>query len=120
MNYLILAVEDDDAFATRTDPDRAAEYWAAWTAYSQALGAGGVLVHGAGLEPPATATTITVRGEDRLVQDGPFVDAKEQLGGYFLIDVPDLDTALDWAARCPAAAYGRVEVRPALPPPPAG
>jgi hypothetical protein len=119
MQYVILAVEGDKAFATRNDPALAPEYWSSWTAYSQALGASGVMVHGAGLEPPATATTVHVRDGERLVQDGPFADAKEQLGGYFLIDVPDLDAALDWAARCPSAAYGSVEVRPALPPPPA-
>lgn len=58
---------------------------------------------------------MRLQGGQRQVQDGPYADTKEQLGGYILIDVPDLDTALDWAARCPAAAYGAVEVRPILP-----
>lgn len=118
MQYVILTAEDETAFATRNDPELAPDYWASWTAYSQAIGDAGVMVHGAGLEPPTAATTVQVRDGERLVQDGPFADAKEQLGGYFLIDVPDLDAALDWAARCPAATYGKVEVRPALPPPP--
>jgi hypothetical protein len=64
------------------------------------------------------ATTVRLRGGQRQVQDGPFADTKELLGGLFLIDVPDLDAALVWAARCPAAATGSVEVRPQLPPPP--
>jgi hypothetical protein len=59
-------------------------------------------------------TTLRQRDGKRQVQDGPYADTKEQLGGFYEIDVPDLDTALDWAARCPAAATGAVEVRPNL------
>jgi hypothetical protein len=61
---------------------------------------------------------VRMRDGRRQVQDGPHPDTKEQLGGYFVIDVPDLDAALDWAARSPASAYGSTEVRPVLPPPP--
>lgn len=117
MQYLIMAVEDEDAFRARDDPDRAADYWAAWTAYSQSLTASGQLVGAAGLEPPETATTVRLRAGRRLLQDGPFADSKEQLAGYFVIEVDDLDQALDWAERCPAASYASVEVRPVLPPP---
>ena len=63
-----------------------------------------------------TATTVRIRDGKRLVQDGPFADTKEQLGGYFVIEVPDLDAALEWAARAPSAACASVEVRPVLPP----
>jgi hypothetical protein len=59
-----------------------------------------------------TGTTLRVRGDKRQVQDGPFADTKEQLGGYFVIEVPDLDSALEWAARAPCASTGGVEVRP--------
>ena len=69
----------------------------------------------AGLEPPAAATSLRQRDGGRLVQDGPFADTKEQLGGFFIIDVPDLDAALEWAARYPAGPAGGVEVRPNLP-----
>jgi hypothetical protein len=69
---------------------------------------------GKGLEPPSTGTTVRLRDGERIVQDGPYADTKEQLGGFFVIDVPDLDAALDWAARCPAATDGVVEVRPVL------
>jgi hypothetical protein len=64
------------------------------------------------------ATTIRLAGGKRQVQDGPFADTKEMLGGLFMIEVPDLDAALQWAARCPAADGGSVEVRPMMPPPP--
>ncbi len=84
----------------------------------QAINQAGVVVYGAGLMPPGTATTVRVSGGERQVQDGPFADSKEMLGGIFVIDVPDLDTALEWAARSPAASAGCVEVRPLLPPMP--
>jgi len=64
------------------------------------------------LHPVATATSIRLRDGKRLITDGPYAETREQLGGYFLIDVPDLDAALSWAARCPGAAHGIVEVRP--------
>jgi hypothetical protein len=114
MRYLIMALEDDRAFAGRTDPERADAYWTSWTAYIGALQRSGILVDAAGLEGPAAATTVRVRDGRTLVQDGPFADSKEHLGGYFVVDVPDLDDALRWAARCPSAAYASVEVRPLL------
>ena len=69
---------------------------------------------GNGLQPPDTATTVRLRDGKRHVQDGPYADSKEQLGGYFILDVPGLDVALDWAARCPAAPDGSVEIRPVM------
>jgi hypothetical protein len=72
------------------------------------------MVGGAGLQPPPLATTVRLREGKRQVQDGPFADTKEQLGGYYVIEVPGLDQALDWAARCPSVSSGSVEVRPNL------
>jgi len=72
------------------------------------------MVGGSALQPPAVATTVRQRDGKRQVQDGPYAETKEQLGGYYEIEVADLDTALDWAARCPAATTGVVEVRPNL------
>lgn len=118
MKYAILVYETPAELAAREDPTRVAGYWAAYTAYSQALGQAGVAAGGAGLQPPAAATTLRLRDGHRQVQDGPFADTKELLGGLFIVDVPDLDAALEWAARCPAAASGSVEIRPLLPPPP--
>lgn len=118
MQYTILIYETEDDFAARQDPERNTTYWAAYTAYSQAMVEAGVFVGGAGLLPPTTATRLRVRGTERIIQDGPYADTKEQLGGFYVIEVPNLDRALEWAARCPAAATGTVEVRPKLPPPP--
>lgn len=117
MEYMILAYEDPDAFARRDDPDRTEAYWSSWTGYLAALRDSGLLTSAGGLTPPGTATTVRVRDGRRLVQDGPFADSKEQLGGYFVIDVDNLDEALRWAVRCPSAGYAAVEVRPLLPPP---
>jgi hypothetical protein len=86
----------------------------AFAAYTQALAEAGVLIAATGLQPTRTATTIRIQDEQRTVQDGPFADTKEQLGGIYIIDVPDLDTALDWAARNPAASLAGVEVRPII------
>ena len=120
MEFLLLALEDEDAFAAREDPARTAEYWSSWQGYLQALTASGVLRSAGGLTPPAAATTLRLREGRRLVQDGPYAETKEQLGGYFVLDVPDVETALEWAARCPSAAYASVEVRPLLAGPPQG
>ena len=116
MQYLIMATETQDAFDARDDDERSSEYWAAWTEYIAALTDSGALVAAAGLQPPSAATTVRRRDGRRLVQDGPFADTKEQLGGYFLVELPDLDAALAWADRCPSAGYASVEVRPVLPP----
>lgn len=116
MQYAILANEDAADFAARIDPAEAEEYWASWAGYVAALRDSGIMSAAAGLQPPATATTLRLRGGTTEVQDGPFADVKEHLGGVFLIDVPDLDTAMAWAARCPAAVRGSVEVRPVIPP----
>lgn len=118
MQYAILIHESESELAAREDPERATGYWAAYTAYSHALVEAGVMRGGAGLTPPAVATTVRVRDGKRQVQDGPYADTKERLGGFYLIEVPDLDKALAWAARCPASSTGSVEVRPTLPPPP--
>lgn len=115
MQYMIMAIESPEAFADRDDPARTEGYWGAWTGYLAALNASGILTEAAGLQPPSAGTTLRVREGRRLLQDGPFADTKEQLGGYFVIDVPDLDSALDWAQRCPSALDGSVEVRPLLP-----
>ncbi|MEA5597134.1 YciI family protein [Rivularia sp. UHCC 0363] len=84
----------------------------AFAAYAQALTEAGVMIAATGLQPSRTATTVRIQNGHRNVQDGPFADTKEQLGGFYVIDVPDLDTALEWAARNPAASLGGVEVRP--------
>jgi hypothetical protein len=112
MRYAIVVYESQAGLEARSDP----EYRGAYAAYVKALAEAGVLAAGAGLEPATTATTLRLQDGKRQVQDGPYADTKEELGGFFLIEVPDLDKALEWAARCPSLATGVVEVRPALPP----
>jgi hypothetical protein len=115
MQYMLMFYETAEQFARRGDPG-AADYWAGWMAYVKAVADSGIKRAGAGLQPPATATSLRLRGSKRQIQDGPFADSKEQLGGFFLIEVDNLDAALEWAARAPCAATGGVEVRPVLPP----
>jgi hypothetical protein len=113
MHYSLLFYQSPEDFAARTDPRKREVFWGAFLPYMKALRDAGVVVAGAGLQPPDSATTLRLQGDKRLVQDGPYSEAKEQLGGFFVIDVPDLDTALEWAARYPGKV---VEVRPNLPP----
>ncbi|MDX2213987.1 MAG: YciI family protein [Oculatellaceae cyanobacterium bins.114] len=114
MQYAILVYETETIVSNRTN-DQQEAYWGAYKAYSQALAEAGVITGGAALHDASTGTTVRLHDGQRKVQDGPFADTKEQLGGFFLIEVPDLDAALDWAARCPAASNCGVEVRPILP-----
>lgn len=118
MKFAILIYETPEDFAARTDPTKAGDYWAGYMAYGKVLAEGGVMGGGAGLQPPSTATSLRLEGGKRRVQDGPFADTKEQLGGFYLIDAADLDAALGWAAKCPGAASGTIEVRPLVPMPP--
>ena len=118
MQYLLLFTESAEDFAKRVDPEQAPAYWAAWAAYAGTVAQSGVMVSGNGLQPPETATTVRIRDGKRQVHDGPFAESKEMLAGYFLIDVPDLDAALEWAARAPSSSYASTEIRPVMPPPP--
>lgn len=111
MKYTMLIYETEADFAARASGERAA-YWGAWQAYHQALVQAGVIAGGHALQPPVTGTTVRVAAGQRQVQDGPYADTKEQLGGFIDVELPSLDAALDWAARCPAAATGAVEIRP--------
>jgi hypothetical protein len=82
-----------------------------WVTYTRAMKEAGVLVGAEQLTDTDSATSVRVRADDRLLTDGPFMETKEHLMGFYLVDVPNLDTALEWAARMPAAAFGTVEVR---------
>jgi hypothetical protein len=111
MQYMLMFYQPQSEFEQRGQAAGQA-YMSSWMAYVGAIRESGIAVNGHGLTPPMTGTTLRVRGDKRQVQDGPFADTKEQLGGYFVIEVPDLDTALEWAARAPCASTGGVEVRP--------
>jgi hypothetical protein len=110
MQYL-LALYADEAGWDRMTPEQQQQGAAAYMAYGEALKAAGALVNSNRLRPSGTATTVRTTDGKTQVLDGPFADTKEQLGGYYLIDVPDLDAALTWAKRCPGSQHGIVEVR---------
>jgi hypothetical protein len=110
MKYALLVHQSQEHFDHRDD--KAA--LAAGKAYGEALQAAGIFVAGAGLDSPRTATTVTVRDGKRQVHDGPYAETKEFLAGFGVIDVPDLDAALEWAARHPSAGLATIEVRPIL------
>jgi hypothetical protein len=106
MQYLLL-IHDDE---TQDNGDLMPEYMA----YSEALRESGALLGANQLQPSDTATTVRVRDGEHVVTDGPFAEAKEVLGGYYLIDVGSLDEALVWAGKIPSARYGSIEVRPVV------
>ena len=112
MKYALLVHDSQENLERLRDPALVK----AWAAYGEALQEAGVIAGGAGLQPPQTITMVSVRNGKRHVHDGPYSETKEFLGGFFIIDVPDLDSALEWAARSPAAGYLSVEVRPLRPP----
>ncbi len=114
MQYMMMLNETKEDFAERTDPERGPGYWASWKAFIGAMAQAGVIVNGDGLQGPELSTTVRVREGKRAVQDGPFADTKEQLAGYFVIEVADLDAALEWAAKAPCVHRGSVEVRPVM------
>lgn len=113
MHFSLLFYESPEDFSARKDEAKQQEYLAGWSHYVHALRDAGVVVSGFGLQAPESAATVQRREGAMFVQDGPFAETKEQLGGLFVIDVPDLDTALEWAARAPV---NTVEVRQNLPP----
>jgi len=112
MKFALLIYENEEQWAERDLPEKRDAYWGSWMAFGGAVA--DVNTGGAALLGPETATTVRVRDGHRQVQDGPFPEAKEQLGGFFLIDVEDLDAALAWAERCPNASGCAVEVRPVM------
>ena len=112
MLYALLIYEKPADFARRDPGVEADEYVGAWRKYYEALVEAGVYVGGNPLDGPETATMVRLRDSKRQIQDGPYASTKEQLGGFTLLELPSLDEALEWAARCPAASYGAVEIRP--------
>jgi hypothetical protein len=111
MQYLLMLYLDEGGWPKMT-PAEQQQGVAAYQSFAEALAKAGAMKDSGRLQPSSTATRVTNAGGKARVMDGPFADTKEQLGGYFLIDVPNLDDALKWAARCPAANHGVVEVRP--------
>jgi hypothetical protein len=111
MKYLLLLYAEEAGW-NQLSKAQQEQGVAAYAAYTEALKKAGVLAGSNRLQPVSAATTVRLANGKSQVLDGPYSEAKEQLGGYYLIDVPDLDQALSWAARCPGASHGVVEVRP--------
>jgi hypothetical protein len=111
MEYLLMIYLKEDAWAKMTQAEQE-QGMAAYLAFGEAMTKAGVLKGSNRLRPTSTATTVRVTDGKSLVLDGPYIESKEQLAGYYLIDAPDLDAAISWAAQCPAASHGIVEVRP--------
>ena len=113
MKYMLLLTSNPADEPGPTD-DSFGAYMGEWAAYSEALVEAGAMVSGEALHGAETASTVQVRDGKRIVTDGPFIESKEVIGGYYVIDVADLDAALEWAARIPNAHFGTVEVRPVM------
>lgn len=111
MKYILLIYGNEAARQSATEKQMS-EVMGAYIAYTKAMRDSGAFVAGDPLQPSTTATTVRLVDGRSKVLNGPYAETKEQLGGYYIIDVPDLDAALSWAARCPGAQTGALEVRP--------
>ncbi len=111
MQYLAMIYGPESRWDALSEDERSAVY-ARYTAFSDDAGKAGVLADGSELAATATATTVRIRNGETLVTDGPFVESKEALGGYFLLECDSIEDAVDWAARIPGAEDGAIEVRP--------
>ena len=107
MRYMMLIHHDEEALAKAPQQ----ELWSDYAAFNEALAKAGGQT-GERLQSSSAATTVRATGGKTAVMDGPYAETKEQLAGYFLLDVPDLDQAISWAARCPSSKYGAIEIRP--------
>ena len=113
MRYILMDYVNESGWPALTRAEQ--EHWlGAYRAYMEAMAKAGVLKSSSGLQPTASATTVRVANGKTQVLDGPYADSKEQLGGFHIIDVADLDAAISWAARSPTALHGIVEVRPVM------
>ena len=113
MQYLLLIYGDQTGWDSMSEEEQG-QIFQAYGSYTEELEKSGAMVGGNALQPTQTATTVRVRNDETLTTDGPFAETKEQLGGYYLVDVDSLDEALEWAAKIPGARHGSIEVRPVM------
>ena len=111
MKYLCL-IYQDESLAQKLPKAEFEKLYAEYAAFADEIKKSGRLIGNHGLQPTRTATTVRVRNGEVMTTDGPFAETKEQLGGFYLIDVKNLDEAVHWAGRCPTALTGSIEVRP--------
>ena len=114
MQYALMLYSNETGWTAMT-PEQQKQGMAAYHAFNAALQSAGAFVSTHRLQSSAIATTVRIANDKTHVLNGPFAESKEQVGGIYIIDAPDLDAALAWAARCPAAGHGVVEVRPLWP-----
>jgi hypothetical protein len=114
VQYMLMLYSEEAGWNRMTEVDQQRAV-ASYTAYTEALKKAGAWVASNRLHPTSSATTVRIADGKSQVLDGPYSDSKEQIGGFYLIDVPNLDAALSWAARCPGASHGTIEVRPLWP-----
>ena len=112
MSQYLMSVWHDDEYEVDFSGDDMQRVVAQVESFNQELQEAGVWVFAGGLDPASTASVARTAGEDVIVTDGPYAESKEQIGGFWVIDAPDRETALDWARRAAAACEGPVEVRP--------
>lgn len=113
MQYILL-IYANEAEAANVPPEVREAGMAEWFSYTKNMQDAGHYVAGDALDPTSKARSLRLRDGERVVTDGPFAETTEQLGGYYIVDVPDEATALEWAAKCPGAKYGTMEVRPLM------
>jgi len=111
MRYMLL-IYSEEAAMMNAPKEQAHQMLAAYGAYTEALHKSGVWLAGDRLKPTQATTSVRLAGGKTNVLDGPYADTKEQLAGFYMIEVADIDTAIEWAARCPGASVGTIEVRP--------
>ena len=111
MEFLALLHADEGVWGRMSEDERESAY-EQYGEFTQAVRDAGVFVAGNELGPTSAATTVRIRDGKQLVSDGPYAEVKEALGGYYILECPSLDDAVDWAARIPTASHGAVEVRP--------
>ena len=113
MQYMLLIYGNEANRGNGSEAEQQAEM-KKWFDYTEEMRSAGVFKAGDALQPTATATSVRDDSGDALVTDGPFAETKEQLGGYYLLDVADLDEAIKWAHKCPGSRYGTIELRPIM------
>ena len=118
MRYMLTFFQPDSEYQRRVDPKQKDAYMGAWVAYAEALYATGMVLAGDGLLPPDTGASIRIRDGKRQVQDGPYPDTKEHLAGFFILEAPSREVALEWAAKAPATLSGTTQVREVMERPP--
>ena len=113
MKYLMLLYGDEamDAKMSKAEMDA---WMSEWFAYDKAIREAGISTIGEALHPTSTATTVRVKNGKTITTHGPFAETKEELGGFYLVDCKNLDEAIEWAAKCPGAPVGSIEVRPIM------